>query len=137
MHTFLQKKIIFFVSRPISHRRTMSRKVCFIAVFAVFALLQVCLLLCLRLTSILELIFSQIPPHTHKVLRSGPLLCTKILHKKMRPFWAEFFCFKMFTHKSGPEPVPYMCVHKFDLKLSEALCRLCSKRVGSNVHKFE
>ena len=28
-------------------------------------------------------------------------------------------------------------VHKFDLKLSEALCRLCSKRVGSNVHKFE
>ena len=25
-------------------------------------------------------------------------------------------------------------VHKFDLKLSEALC---SKRVGSNVHKFE
>ena len=28
-------------------------------------------------------------------------------------------------------------VHKFDLKLSEALCRLCSKRVGSNFHKFE
>ena len=29
-------------------------------------------------------------------------------------------------------------VHKFDLKLSEALCRLCSKRVGSDhaVHKF-
>ena len=68
----------FFVSRPISHRRTMSRKVCFVAVFAVFALLQVCLLLCLRLTSILEFIFSQIPPHTYKVLRSGPLLCTKI-----------------------------------------------------------
>ena len=100
----------FFVSRPISHRRTMSRKVCFVAVFAVFALLQVCLLLCLRLTSILEFIFSQIPPHTYKVLRSGPLLCTKILHKKMRPFRAEFFCFKMFTHKSGPEPVLYMCV---------------------------
>ena len=30
-------------------------------------------------------------------------------------------------------------VHKFDLKLSEALCRLCLKRVGSDhaVHKFE
>ena len=100
----------FFVSHPISHRRTMSRKVCFVAVFAVFALLQVCLLLCLRITSMLELIFSQIPPHTYKVLRYGPILCTKILHKKMRSFRAEFFYFKMFTHKIGPEPVPYMCV---------------------------
>ena len=68
----------------------MSRKVCFVAVFAVFALLLVCLLLCLRITSMLELIFSQIPPHTYKVLRYGPLLCTKILHKKMRPFRAEW-----------------------------------------------
>ena len=75
----------------------MSRKVCFVAVFAVFALLLVCLLLCLRITSMLELIFS-------------PILCTKILHQKMRPFRAEFVCFKMLTHKSGPEPVPYMCV---------------------------
>ena len=97
----------FFVSHPISHRRTMSRKVCFVAVFA---LLLVSLLLCLRITSMLELIFSQIPPHTYKVLRYGPLLCTKIYHKKMRPFRAEFFCFRMLTHKSGPEPVLYMCV---------------------------
>ena len=95
----------FFVSHPISHRRTMSRKVCFVAVFSLFALLQICLLLCLRITSMLELIFSQIPPHTYKVLRYGPLLCTKIYHKKMRPFRAEFFCFKMLTHKSGPEPL--------------------------------
>ena len=103
------------MSHPISHRRTMSRKVCFVAVFAVFALLQVCLLLCMRITSMLELIFSQIPPHTYKVLRYDPLLCTKILHKKMRPFRAEFFYFKMFTHKSGPEPVLYMCVKSFFL----------------------
>ena len=102
---------IFFVSHPISHRRTMSRKVCFVAVFAVFALLQVCLLLCLRITSMLELIFSQIPPHTYKVLRYGPLLCTKILHKKIRPF-----CFKMLTHISGPEPVPYMCVFSLNYR---------------------
>ena len=98
------------MSHPISHRRTMSRKVCFVAVFAVFALLQVCLLLCLRITSMLELIFSQIPPHTYKVLRFRPLLCTKIYHKKMRPFRAEFFYFKMLTHKIGLGPVLYMCV---------------------------
>ena len=30
----------------------------------------------------------------------------------MRPFRAEFFYFKMLTHKSGPEPVLYMCVEQ-------------------------
>ena len=83
--------------------------------FALFALLQVCLLLCLRITSMLELIFSQIPPHTYKVLRSGTVWCNKNLNKKMRAFRPEFFVFKVFTQKTVPEPVLYMCVKAANL----------------------
>ena len=69
----------------------MSRKVCFVAVFALFALLQVCLLLCLRITSMLELIFSQIPPHTYKVLRYGTVWCNKNFNKKNEGRKARIF----------------------------------------------
>ena len=34
----------------------------------------------------------------------------KILTKKMRAVRPEFFLFKVFTHKTVPEPVLYMCV---------------------------
>ena len=34
----------------------------------------------------------------------------KILTKKMRAVRPEFFWFKVFTHKTVPEPVLYMCV---------------------------